>query len=194
VSAASSSSVQRLVRRPAPNDSLVLPVASTAVAARGLGRAPVSDSNFDSHSATVSTFLFEVDGEEIGRFTEVSGLEMSIAVEEIEEGGTNDFVHKLPGRMSWPNLVLKRGLTETDNLYAWMQKSAGEKFESAGNKLERSTAALTLLSAGGDRLRSWDFEGAFPVKWTGPSFSLASDDLAVEELEIAHHGFRASDY
>ncbi len=36
----------------------------------------MSDSSFDSHSATVSTFLFEVDGEEIGRFTEVSGLEM----------------------------------------------------------------------------------------------------------------------
>ena len=154
----------------------------------------MSDTNFDDYSTNVSTFLFEVDGEEIGRFTEVDGLEMSIDDESVKEGGVNDYVWKLPGRMSWPNLVLKRGITETDNLYAWMQKSAGEQFEGAGNKLEYATAALTLLSASGKRLRSWDFEGAFPVKWTGPKFSLGSSDLAVEELEIAHHGFRASDY
>ncbi|MDC3332360.1 phage tail protein, partial [Ilumatobacter sp.] len=35
--------------------------------------------------------------------------------------------------------------------------------------------------------------GAFPVKWTGPSFSASSTDMAEEQLEIAHHGFRARD-
>jgi len=142
------------------------------------------------HSAT---FLFEVDGKEIGRFMEVSGLQVDIEVEQIEEGGQNGFSHKLPGRMSWPNLTLKRGITQNDSLLAWLNQSSGEGFAAAGNSLTRSTAAITLMGAGGKRVRAWNFDGAFQVKWTGPSFAANSNDMAVEELEIAHHGFRAED-
>ncbi|HUC32028.1 MAG TPA: phage tail protein, partial [Ilumatobacteraceae bacterium] len=67
------------------------------------------DDNFDKERITGATFLFEVDGIAIGRFMEVSGLEMSIDVEPVQEGGQNGFVHQLPGRMTWPPLVLKRG-------------------------------------------------------------------------------------
>ena len=47
------------------------------------------------------------------------------------------------------------------------------------------------MGAEGKRLRAWNFDGAFPIKWHGPSFAAGSTDMAVEELEIAHHGFRA---
>lgn len=138
-----------------------------------------------------ATFLVEVDGVEIGRFQEVTGLEVDIDVEEVQEGGENSYSHKLPGRMSWPNMVLRRGVTQSDALLDWLSKSSGEKFAGSGNKLQRSTAAIVLLSAEGKRLRSWNFDGAFPVKWRGPSFASGSNDSAVEELEIAHHGFRS---
>ena len=152
----------------------------------------INDS-FDGQRVTAATFLVEVDGVEIGHFMEVSGLELTVGVEEVQEGGENSFVHKLPGRMTWPNLVLKRGITQNDALIKWVNKSSGEQFAANGNKLTRSTAAITLIGPGGARLRAWNFDGAFPVKWTGPSFAVTSDDMAVEELEIAHHGFRASD-
>jgi len=149
--------------------------------------------NFDQERITSATFLFEVDGVEIGRFMEISGLEVSIETEDVQEGGQNSFVHKLPGRMSWPNLRLKRGITQNDTLFQWMNKSSGEQFTAGGNKLKRNSAAITLMSPGGDRIRAWEIDGAFPVKWTGPSFSVSSTDMAVEELEITHHGFRVSD-
>ena len=147
--------------------------------------------SFDNERVTAATFLFEVDGVEIGRFMEVSGLEVSVAVEEVEEGGENSYVHKLPGRMTWPNITLKRGITQNDTLLAWLNKSSGEQFAASGNKLARSTAAITLIGPGGGRLRAWEFDGAFPVKWKGPDFAVSSTDMAVEELEITHHGFRA---
>ena len=152
----------------------------------------INDS-FDGQRVTAATFLVEVDGVEIGQFMEVSGLEVTVGVEEISEGGENSFVHKLPGRMTWPNLVLKRGITQNDALIKWLNKSSGEQFAANCNKLTRSTAAITLIGPSGQRLRAWNFDGAFPVKWTGPSFAVSSDEMAVEELEIAHHGFRASD-
>ena len=149
------------------------------------------DDNFEKEGVYSATFLIEVDGKEIGRFTEVSGLQAEIDVETVEEGGENGFVHKLPGRMKWPNLVLKRGLTQNDTLFSWLNKASGSGFNGEGNKLERSTAAVTLVSQTGKRLRAWELEGAFPVKWSGPSFAVSSSDMAIEELEIAHHGFVA---
>jgi phage tail-like protein len=146
---------------------------------------------FDAERITAATFLVEVDGVEIGRFMEVSGLEVSVGVEEIEEGGENNYVHKLPTRMTWPNITLKRGITQNDTLLEWFTKSSGEQFAANGNRLARSTAAITLLGPAAQRIRAWEFDGAFPVRWKGPDFAVSSSDMAVEELEITHHGFRA---
>lgn len=151
----------------------------------------MADDNFEDEGVYAATFLVEVDGLEIGRFTEVSGLQVEVGVETVAEGGQNGFVHKLPSRMTWPNLVLRRGLTQTDNLLQWLGRSSGDGFAGAGNKVTRSTAAVTLVSTAGTRLRSWEVDGAFPVRWKGPEFAVASSDMAMEELEIAHHGFVA---
>lgn len=151
------------------------------------------DDGFFDESVSSATFLFEVDGLEIGQFMEVGGLEVSIETTTVVEGGQNSFVHQLPGRMKWPNIVLKRGVTQNDNLLAWLNRTSGEQFTANGNKLARSTAAITLMGPGGTRLRAWEFDGAFPIKWTGPRFAADSTNSATEELEIAHHGFRAKD-
>ncbi|MEI7926440.1 MAG: phage tail protein, partial [Chloroflexota bacterium] len=52
-------------------------------------------------------FIFSVDGLSIGTFMEVRGLSVEVEVQSIEEGGQNEFSHRVPGRMKWPNLVLK---------------------------------------------------------------------------------------
>jgi len=145
----------------------------------------------DLDDATTATFVFEVDGVNIGSFMEVSGLEVSIETEDINEGGENGFVHKLPGRMSWPNITLKRGVTRADELLKWLNESSGEKFAANGNKLTRKSAAITLVDRTGKRMMAWDFVDAFPIKWTGPTFAADSADAPAESLEIAHHGFKA---
>jgi phage tail-like protein len=137
-------------------------------------------------------FLLEVDGVEIGVFREVSGLSVTVDVQEIAEGGQNSFSHKLPARMSWPNITFKRGLTQSDALFEWLSKSSGEGFAGEGNKLTRSTGAVTVLGYTGQRLRSFDLIDVFPVRWKGPDFSVGNSSPLEEELEIAHHGFRSN--
>lgn len=136
-------------------------------------------------------FLLEIDGVEIGVFREVTGLELTVGVVEHVEGGVNGFAHKLPGHMSWPNLVFRRGLTDSDALFAWVSRSSGEGFAAAGSKLARSTGAVTVVASDGSRLRSWDLDSAFPVRWVGPRLSVEESYALYEELEVAHHGFRA---
>lgn len=136
-------------------------------------------------------FVFELDGAEIGVFREVLGLQLSVAVHEFAEGGQNGYVHRVPGRMSWPHVLFRRGLTDSNALFEWLGKSSGEGFAAAGNKLTRSTGAVTALDTTGARLRTWELIDVFPVRWRGPDFSVDRPDPLEEELEVAHHGFRA---
>ena len=141
--------------------------------------------------STSARFIFEVDGVEIGVFREVHGLSLTVGVQEVREGGQNGFVHKLPSQMSWPNLVFRRGVTNSDALFEWVGKSSGEGFAANNNKLQRCTGAVTVVSSTGARLRSWEIDGAFPVRWAGPDLDATRSDPLEEELEVAHHGFRA---
>jgi phage tail-like protein len=136
-------------------------------------------------------FVFTVDGLEIGAFTEVSGLQVQMDTEDLIEGGNNGFVHKLPKQLKWPNLVLKRGITNSDVLFEWFAQCSGDGLESNGDKLSRKHGAISLYDAQGKVVRTWEFTDAFPVKWTGPKFAATSKDLATEELEVVHCGFKA---
>jgi phage tail-like protein len=140
-----------------------------------------------------ASFIFEVDGHEIGRFQSVEGLEVEVEVVEYTEGGVNGYVHNLPGQVRWPNLRLRGGLTQGDALFKWLKQCTGEGFQANGSKLERSTGAVTLLDREGKRVRSWSFEGAFPIRWRGPKLSSETSEALVEELEISHQGFRPED-
>jgi phage tail-like protein len=127
-----------------------------------------------------SFFRVEV-GETIGYFTECTGLSMEYDVVEYTEGGVNDFVHKLRGRMKFPNLVLKRGVTHEESFFKW--------FLACREKTERRELSITLF--GGPDLkpvRTWSFVGAFPVKWTGPDLNAKASDAGTETVEIAHQG------
>jgi phage tail-like protein len=127
-------------------------------------------------------FLVEIEGLIVGGFTEVSGLQVETAVHEYQEGGQNEYVHKLPGPTRYPsNLTLKRGLTDIETLWSWHQ-------DVIAGRIERRNGTIYLL----DRLRLpamwWDFKQAYPVKWSGPDFKADSNAVAVETVELVHRG------
>ena len=136
-----------------------------------------------------AAFSFSVGGVKLGRFTEVSGLAVTMAVEEIVEGGNNESAVKLPGPLSWPNLVLKRGLTSDDAMLKWILGYSGDGFGSSGHTAEKKLATLTLYDSRGQPTRLWNIRDAMPVRWTGPQFAADGGALATEELEVCHGGF-----
>lgn len=152
---------------------------------------PAESEVLGGEPTTAGWFLFEVDGVEIGTFREVRGLELTVEVEQHVEGGQNGYVHKLPGALRWPNLIFTRGMVASDALFTWVANSAGENFAANGNKVARSTGAITAITYTGERLRAWEFDSVFAVRWTGPEFTVDSQEQLVEQLEVAHNGFRA---
>ena len=127
-------------------------------------------------------FKVELPGVDLGRFRECTGLAAEIECKDYNEGGVNDRVHKLPTRMKYPNLVLKRGVTYEDALLKWLWKTQHET--------QRINVTVSLMGPDGKPVRSWVFGEAFPIKWTGPNMNAGSNAVATETLEIVHTGLQ----
>jgi phage tail-like protein len=125
-------------------------------------------------------FLLEITGLPIGAFREITGLQMEREILEYTEGGVNDVVHKLPGRVKYPNLVLKRGVTNQDELMKW--------FWQTQQTPERKDVTVKLVDPAMEVMRTWAFKQAYPVKWIGPNLNAGSDSAATEQLELVHDG------
>jgi phage tail-like protein len=127
-------------------------------------------------------FLVEIQGLVVGGFSEASGLTAETELDEQREGGVNEFVHKLPKLTKYPNLTLKRGLTDSEVLWKWHRAVIT-------GKVQRTTIHLVLLNSEGNETWRWSFADAYPVKWIGPELKADGSTVALESLEIAHHGF-----
>jgi phage tail-like protein len=137
-------------------------------------------------SDPIGAFRFKVElgGVIEAGFAECAGLQAETEVEEIREGGVNEFVHRLAKGSKHPNLTLKRGLTDSEVLWDWHQ-------DVVSGKIERKKVDLILLDSQGDETWRWSFEGAFPVKWIGPELKATGSAVSIETLELAHNGFKA---
>lgn len=119
---------------------------------------------------------------ELGTFTSCQGLSAEYEVFEYQEGGQNGFVHRIPGRLRYPNLVLTRALDASSGaVAAW--------FHAQQEKVERTTAVVTAYSSDGQKIATWSLRDVCPVRWTGPTFTAGGGGVATETLELAHHGF-----
>lgn len=128
-------------------------------------------------------FLVEIEGLVVGGFSEVSGLQAETQVEEYREGGVNDFIHKLPKETRYPNLTLKRGITDSDVLWKWHQ-------DVVNGKVARKSGYIVLLDSEGNESWRWNFIDAYPTKWVGPDLGADSNTVAFETIELVHNGIK----
>ena len=127
-------------------------------------------------------FTVELQGITEGFFTSCSGLESEVEVEEWKEGGWNSTVRRFVGRAKLgPNLVLKRGLA-SPALWQWYH-------DVTQGKVKRQNLSIILTGYDSMPVIRWDFTGALPVKWSGPSFTSDAREVAVESIELIHQGF-----
>jgi phage tail-like protein len=131
-------------------------------------------------------FSVSIDSIDLGAFSTCDGLSVEVQTEDREEGGQNGFVHKLPVRVKYSNVKFTRPIgPDSSKVTKW--------FAGMATSVKRTTAKITVLTPNNKDLVTWNLDGVIPVKWQGPSFSSESPKVAMETLEIAHHGFRVED-
>jgi phage tail-like protein len=127
-------------------------------------------------------FLLEIDEITSGGFTRVKGLQREVKYESYREGGVNEYEHKLLSNVTYPVIVLERGLA-LDDLWKWAQAAAD-------GDVQRKTIRIRLHDEANQKQWAWQIEHALPVKWSVSDLDALSSPVVMETLELAHHGLR----
>ena len=131
-------------------------------------------------------YNFVVDlggGKEEAGFSEVDLPAGEIEAIEYREGSDKvSSARKLPGRVSYPNVVLRRGVAGRLELFEWWKAIRD------GN-LDRRNVTITLLDEQRQAVQSWRLRNAWPAKLDYSTLNALGNEVAIETLELAHEGF-----
>lgn len=129
---------------------------------------------------TSFNFIVDVQGMRAG-FAEVGGLSSETNIVEYREGNEDITARKLPGQKKFGNISLKRGYTNSKDLWEWRKKVME-------GKTQRLPGTITLLDEARKPALVWKFYEGWPSKWAGPAFNAKNNDVAIEEMDIAIEG------
>ena len=131
-------------------------------------------------------FGVEFQGQLVGAFRECSGLGSENEVVEYKASGPKGeyLIKKVPGRMKWNNITLKRGITDAMDMWKWRKLVEEGKVDEA-----RKNGSIIMYNQKGDEIARWNFVAAWPSKLSGPSANAGANEVAIEELEVTHEGY-----
>ncbi len=127
-------------------------------------------------------FEIEIEGINEAEFTSVNGLQAEIELESYREGGENNFEYKFPKRTKYPNLVLKRGMTSSHQLWNWFRACTQ-------GHITRKDCTIKMINYDGVVFSKWTCYKCYPVKWVGPDLTADRSAVGIETLELVHQGF-----
>jgi phage tail-like protein len=128
-------------------------------------------------------FALDVGGSIKGYFTEVAGVGSENEVVEhkvVSEKGV-EVILRIPGRLKWGDITLKRGITSSMDLWDWRKKVEDGKVKDA-----RKNGSIVMFDRELKEAARWNFVNAWPSKISGPSPKADSNEIGVEELTIVH--------
>ena len=126
-------------------------------------------------------FSVKIDGLGTAFFKSAGGLSYEVEATPIKEGGVNDTTWQVPGSVKWKNITLKRGFTADSELLQWRN-------DWMSGKMSRKNIVITQLDSGLNEVAKWTAKDGFPMKWELSEYDASKNEVAIETLEIAHHG------
>lgn len=131
-------------------------------------------------------FGIEFQGQVAGAFRECTGLGSENEVVEYKASGPKGefIIKKVPGRMKWNNITLKRGITDAMDMWQWRKLVEDGKIDDA-----RKNGSIVMFNQEASEIARWNFVNAWPSKITGPAANASNNEVGIEELEITHEGY-----
>lgn len=112
-------------------------------------------------------------------FSECDGLEMTMEVKTIREGGANARQVRLTGPATYGQLTLKRGMTANFDLWEWFSAVLADPSL-------RASAEVVLLAPDGTERARFVLDRCVPVKLKAPALNAKDGIVAIEELQLAY--------
>lgn len=128
-------------------------------------------------------FMLDIQGVVQGYFTEVSGIgsETEVAEQKVVNKEGVQIVLKVPGRLKWGDVTLKRGLTSNLQIWDWRKLVEDGQVSKA-----RKNGSIVMYDQMLKPIAQWDFKNAWPSKVSGPAPKSDSNELTIEEMTIVH--------
>jgi phage tail-like protein len=114
-------------------------------------------------------------------FAECDGLEMTMDVKTIREGGNNTQQIRLTGAVNYGTLTLKRGMTANFDLWKWF----GTLYEPDKGGL-RGTGTVVVYAPNHQTTAEFVLTGCLPVKLKAPPLNAKDGMVAIEEFQLAY--------
>jgi phage tail-like protein len=119
-------------------------------------------------------------------FSECDGLEMTMEPKTIREGGNNNQQIHLIGPISYGQLTLKRGMTDTLDLWDWFEQVLQQ-----GQGGLRASGDVVMFAADGNTEQvRFTLTNCLPVKLKAPALNAKDGVVAIEEMQIAYERMR----
>ncbi|MDN5289516.1 MAG: glycerol acyltransferase [Mucilaginibacter sp.] len=118
------------------------------------------------------------------RFQSVTGLSVDVELDTYKEGGENRFVHRLPGRNRYSDLVLKRGMTLVSGVTAWCLDSI-ENFN-----YQPTNMLISLLNEDHLPVSSWYIANAIPIKYSISDFNAEQGQIVIESITLRYEYYK----
>lgn len=131
------------------------------------------------------SFALEVQSVQQAVFREAEGFSNENEVIEYKQQSKDGITiyHKIPGNLKWANITLKRGITDSLDLWTWRKKIIDGKVET-----ERKDGSIVGYNEDGTEVVRYNFRRGWPCKWEASGMNAGGNEVIVETLEIAHEG------
>lgn len=137
----------------------------------------------DFDNSPANAFTVTIDGIEVPRVIEVSGLKTEVDKIELKQQ-TKDgkyVVRQLIGRPKAGELTVTRGLTESKTVTDWLKKVMEGDVAGA-----RKTAAVSLLDYKGETLKTYNFVNCWVKSVELNSLKAGATEQATEKFVICY--------
>jgi phage tail-like protein len=135
-------------------------------------------------SMPIFAFKLEIEGMETAYFSEVSGLGMEVEYVEYRDSSGDNVVRKIPGRLKYVDITLKRGFVESTEYFDWINSIAR-------GEVERKDGSITVINQRQEEVVTYNFYEGWPIRYYGPTTKetgKGQGEIAMEELTLAHEG------
>ncbi len=123
-------------------------------------------------------FKLIIQGVTEGHFTECTGLGVKVEAIKYREGGNNQVVRRIPGRVEYDDVTLRYGLTDSRDLWDWLMTAVN-------GEVERKNVSVAMLGPeGSEEVLRWDLINAWPSEWRGAPLDALSHEMAIESLVL----------
>lgn len=122
-------------------------------------------------------------------FAECDGLEVTMEVKTIRQGGDNGRQIRLTGPMAFGTLTLKRGMTTDFGLWRWVSG-----YSRTAEQRGRAIVQVVVYAADGETPQAaFTLSRCLPVKLKAPALNARDGVVAIEELQLAYESFELAE-